>query len=183
MRTNLTQDGNIEHEAVNNVQLFIPLADTALLIAHSYIGQKEIPAGSNAGEFVEGCLKLVGLGKGYAWCMAFVYRCYHEAAQKLGIENPVPKTAGVLKCLQLTKKDKVIYKKNATISNIKAGSQFIMDYGKGLGHTGIVVSFNTDGTFTTIEGNTDANGSRTGGMVCLRTRSVKEAKMKAFIVW
>jgi len=182
MRTNYTPDG-IEHEGINRVEAMPTLSDTALLIARSYIGQKEIPAGSNAGEFVEGCLKLVGLGKGYPWCQAFMYRVYNEAADKLGIENPMPKTAGVLKCLQLTKKDKIVYKKNATVANIKAGSQFIMDYGKGLGHTGMVVSFNPDGTFTTIEGNTDSNGSRTGGMVCLRTRSVKESKMRAFIVW
>ena len=53
----------------------------ALAIAHTYIGQKEIPAGSNAGEFVEGCLKLVGLGKGFAWCQAFVYIGYSTKQQ------------------------------------------------------------------------------------------------------
>lgn len=148
----------------------------ALTIAHSYVGQKEVPAGSNAGVFVEGCLKLVGLSKGYSWCQAFVYRCFHEAAIMRNRTNPVPKTAGVLKCWQSVPASlKVSKKKTPT-----AGCQFIMDYGKGLGHTGIVVSVEGN-TFTTIEGNTDANGSRTGGMVCLRSRRFDDPKLVGFI--
>lgn len=181
METILTPDGNIEHSVENMAPL--SLTAVALLIAVSYVGQKETPAGSNAGEFVERCLKLVGLGKGYAWCMAFVYRCFYEAAVQLGVDNPVPRTAGVLNCMRMSPKDKVINKKDATAENVRPGAQFIMDYGRGRGHTGIVVSFNSDGTFTTIEGNTDANGSRTGGMVCKRTRSLSDAKLRAFIAW
>jgi hypothetical protein len=65
---------------------------------------------------------------------------------------------------------------------VLAGYQFIMDYGKGLGHTGIVVSVEGD-SFTTIEGNTDAGGSRTGGSVCLRSRRFDDPKLKGFIAY
>lgn len=153
-----------------------PLGLVASTVAHSYVGQKEEPAGSNAGPFVEACLKLVGLGKGFAWCQAFVYRCFHEAANMRGMTNPVPKTAGVLKCWQMVKADQRI----ARSSEPKPGDQFIMDFGKGLGHTGIVVSVDED-EITTIEGNTDAGGSRTGGMVCLRSRRRDDPKMKGYI--
>lgn len=159
----------------------LPLRMMALNIAMSYEGQKEVPAGSNAGAFVEACLRLVGLPKGNAWCMAFVYRCMHEAAIRLGIANPCQKTAGVLRCLNETPKDRVILKKDANTSNILPGYQFILDYGKGLGHTGLVVAVHADGSFTTIEGNTDANGSRTGGMVCKRVRRFDDKLLRAFI--
>ena len=169
-----TIDNYMERIDIQSAPVSIGFA--ALTIAHGYVGQKEVPAGSNAGEFVEGCLKLVGLGKGYSWCQAFVYRCFHEAALQIGRANPVPKTAGVLKCWQSAPAPLKINKKKTPI----AGSQFIMDYGKGLGHTGIVVSVEGD-TFTTIEGNTDANGSRTGGMVCLRSRRFDDPKLVGFI--
>lgn len=152
---------------------------TPLQIAISYIGQKEDPMGSNAGVFVEGCLKLVGLGKGYPWCMAFVYRCFHEA----GIV--IPKTAGVLDFWRKSAIADKIVKKQTHHTNIKPGMIFIMDYGKGQGHTGIVESvFVNDkgGIFlNTIEGNTDANGSRTGGMVCRRLRAWNDAKLIGFV--
>ena len=153
-----------------------PLGLVAISVAHDYVGQKEVPAGSNAGPFVEGCLKLVGLGKGFAWCQAFVYRVFHEAAELRGVQNPVPKTAGVLKCWQMARAEQ----KLSRSAEPKPGDQFIMDYGKGLGHTGIVVSVEGD-SFTTIEGNTDAGGSRTGGMVCLRSRRRDDPKMKGYI--
>lgn len=158
------------------------LKELALDIARGYIGQKETPAGSNAGEFVEGCLKLVGLGKGFAWCMAFVFRVYHEAATQLKVANPVPKTAGVMDCWRKAPAACKVLKKSATKYNVPAGSQLIMDFGKGTGHTALVISIEGD-TIHTIEGNTDANGSRTGGMVCQRTRSMKDTKVVGFIVY
>lgn len=174
-----------EHEVrsdVERVQMELPLREHALSIAIAYIGQKEDPPGSNAGKFVEDCLKLVGLGKGYAWCMAFVYRCYHEAAQQLGQANPCPKTAGVMDCWRKAPAANKVLTKAASAHNVPPGSQFIMSYGKGLGHTGIVAKIQGN-TIHTIEGNTDANGSRTGGMVCARTRSMSDKKLLGFIVY
>jgi len=159
-----------------SVTLPLSLAETALQIATTYIGKKEIPAGSNAGPFVEACLKTVGLGKNNAWCMAFVYRCFNEAAEILHVANPLHKTGGVLNGWRNAPQH-MRKPKNATIL---PGYIFIMDYGKGLGHTGIVVSVD-GGVMVTIEGNTDANGSRTGGMVCRRTRRLDDPKLVGFI--
>ncbi|WP_318546299.1 hypothetical protein [Flavobacterium columnare] len=72
------------------------LAQLSLEVATRQIGVQEIPKGSNAGPEVEIYLKSVGLGKGYSWCMAFVYYCVLESSKKTGNPNPLKKTAGVL---------------------------------------------------------------------------------------
>lgn len=57
----------------------------------------------------------------------------------------------------------------------KAGDVFILDLGKGLGHTGIVEKVSGD-IIHTIEGNTNENGSREGYKVCRRKRETKTIK-------
>jgi len=166
-------------EQINKPSFATHDAAEALQIAISYLGQKEEPAGSNGGPFVDKCLKLVGLGTGYYWCMAFVYRCFHEA----GIV--IPRTAGVMDCWRKASESSKILKKSTHHSAIKPGMIFIMDYGKGKGHTGIVESISVDDkgavTLNTVEGNTDANGSRTGGMVCRQKRRWSDAKLIGFV--
>jgi hypothetical protein len=173
MENNITTPNSAPLDKSANYRL------TALQIARTYVGQKEV--GKNGGKFVDDCLKLVGLGTGFAWCQAFVYRCYHEAAISLKIANTCFRTAGVLNCWNNTAPNRRILKKDATPLNILAGYQFIMDYGKGLGHTGIVVSVNADGSYTTIEGNTNEAGSREGDRVAVKVRNLSDAKLKGFI--
>lgn len=146
------------------------LAKKTILSAVSQIGVQEIPKGSNAGVDVEKYLKSVGLGKGYSWCMAFVYWCTQEASNKLKQPNPLIKTGGVLAQYNNAKNTKV------TIP--KSGDVFIMDFGKGTGHTGIVEYVLND-TIHTIEGNTNDEGSREGYEVCRRVRKI--ASCKGFI--
>lgn len=146
------------------------LADTTIKTAITQLGVEERPKGSNAGPEVEIYLKSVGLGKGYAWCMAFVYWVVNQSALKTAIKNPLKKTAGVLAqyqaCLSLVTKTP------------KPGDVFIMDFGKGLGHTGFVEK--VVGTKVhTIEGNTNDQGSREGYAVCRRKREI--STIKAFI--
>ena len=57
-------------------------------------------------------------------------------------------------------------------SLVKPGFIFIIDHGHGNGHTGIVESVN-GGLITTIEGNTNNNGSANGyGVLRLNTRKI-----------
>jgi surface antigen len=42
---------------------------------------------------------------------------------------------------------------------------FVLDHGHGLGHVGIVEAVVGDGTIVTVEGNTNAEGSREGDRV------------------
>src|SRR5574341_787076 len=113
------------------------LQQKALAIAITQLGVEEAAGHKNTGKEVEKYLKSVGLGAGLPWCMAFVYWCYKQAATELGIANFLIKTGGVMHQWneqQANRKiliDKVL--KNPGI--IQPGAVFIMDYGKGTGHT------------------------------------------------
>lgn len=146
------------------------LAKTALKIAQSQNGVKEVPRGSNAGPEVEIYLKSVGLGKGYAWCMALVFWSVSQAAKKLQQGNPLVKTAGVLRQWN------EIAAKYKVKSGPQPGDIFIMDFGKGAGHTGFVVDVLPDGMIKTFEGNTNDDGSREGYKACHRKRSISSIK-------
>ena len=144
-----------------------PLQRATLNKAISQIGVAEIPRGSNAGPAVEKYLKSVGLGKGYSWCMAFIYWATKEASIEVGVVNPLSKTGGVL--------DMYNKEKDLRVTSPQPGDIFIMDYGKGMGHTGIVEKV-TGTTLHTIEGNTNDEGSREGYEVCRRKRPRKFIK-------
>lgn len=146
------------------------LAQTSLNIAITQIGVQEIPKGSNAGPDVEKYLKSVGLGKGYSWCMAFVFWSVFEACKKTASINPLKKTGGVLD--QLHSSPKLVVKTPAP------GDIFIMDFGGGKGHTGFVEHIVGD-IIHTIEGNTNDEGSREGYEVCRRQR--KSNTIKAYL--
>lgn len=143
------------------------LSKETIFSAITQLGVEEVPKGSNAGVDVEKYLKSVGLGKGYSWCMAFVYWNVLQACGKLAISNPLLKTGGVLAQYN--------YPKSKRFTAPKPGDIFIMDYGKGTGHTGIVEYVLND-TIHTIEGNTNDEGSREGYEVCRRVRKISSCK-------
>lgn len=137
------------------------LAKKVLEIALTQLGVEEKPRNTNSGPEVNEYLKSVGLGAGFSWCMAFVYWCVVQACKELNATNPLIKTGGVLKmwneCKQLRQ------------SEPTEGAIFIMDLGRGLGHTGFVESYDTIFIYT-IEGNTNSLGSREGYQVAKRKR-------------
>lgn len=147
------------------------ISNKALEIAISQIGQKEKPLGSNWGQPVKIYLASVGIGFPASWCMAFVFWCFKKASEDLQVKNTAIKTGGVLKAWKDASKE---IKK--TIPEI--GSVFIMDFGKGLGHTGIVERFDETYIYT-IEGNTNDTGSREGIKVCRKKR--KRSAIKGYL--
>jgi hypothetical protein len=147
------------------------LSQKALEIAITQIGKQENPLGSNWGEPVQSYLRSVGIGFPASWCMAFVYWCFKNASIALEVRNTAVKTGGVLKAWNDSPK---IIKSNVP----SIGSVFIMDFGKGLGHTGIVEKFDSENIYT-IEGNTNDSGSREGIEVCRRTR--KRSAIKGYL--
>lgn len=138
------------------------LREKALEIAISQVGQEEKPHGSNWGLPVKNYLGSVGINFPASWCMAFIYWCFLEASKKLNVPNTAIKTGGVL--VAWNKAPESIKHTSPAV-----GSVFIMDFGKGLGHTGIVKSFD-DKFIYTIEGNTNDTGSREGIEVCYKKR-------------
>ena len=140
------------------------LSDEAILVEISQVGQTEKPLGSNWGHPVQDYLASVGIDFAASWCMAFQYWSFEQAATKLGIPNPLIKTGGVLHAWQNA--DSV----NKIEDDPQAGDIFIMDLGKGTGHTGLVESVENGHILSTIEGNTNLTGAREGTTVEKKTR-------------
>ncbi|MGH8175579.1 MAG: CHAP domain-containing protein [Steroidobacter sp.] len=137
----------------------------ALAVAASQIGVREQPEGSNSGPQVDRYLASVGVtprvgpAANRAWCAAFVYWCYQTASRSLGAVNPVVKTGGVLRHWDLARANASAkrHRKQQAIQDpglVKPGFVFVYDFGRGLGHTGIVERLD-NGRLITIEGNID----------------------------
>lgn len=156
----------------------------ALDIATAQIGVRESPLGSNSGPEVDRFLASVGLKPGAPWCMAFIYFCFVEAAKVFNIPNPLVRTGGCLDhwhradgrpgARRITREEAL---DDPTL--VKPGHIFIMDFGRGRGHTGIVEA-NKGGKLTTVEGNSNDGGSREGiGVFRLDRRRISQ--MKGFL--
>jgi hypothetical protein len=149
------------------------LQDEIIKQAGSQIGVREA-TGHNDGEAVEKYLKSVGLGKGYSWCMAFVYWCAKQAANKLNLINPLKQSGGVL--------DEWQSGRGTHIKVPEPGAIFIMDFGGGEGHTGIITGvFPEKDLLHTIEGNTNNDGSREGIGVFRKDRHISDPKIIGYI--
>ncbi len=130
-----------------------------LQIAILEIGKEEVPRNSNWGEHVQKYLHSVGIDFPASWCMAFIYWCCELAGN-----NKLIKTGGVMRQWREISE-------NFKFKSPMAGDIFIMDFGKGLGHTGFVESVEGE-SIHTIEGNSNDEGSREGYEVCRRTRKI-----------
>lgn len=144
---------------------------------------REVPRNSNRGPRVEAYLRSTGTPPGHAWCCAFIHWCFEEAADAAGRDNPMVKTAGCLDhwrrapargARRIPKQEAV-----ANPDLVRPGMIFIVDHGRGLGHTGLVEKV-AGGMMTTIEGNTDASKTREGGGVYRLSRKLVEIN-KGFI--
>jgi hypothetical protein len=146
-------------------------------------GVLEVPKNSNRGPEVSEYLKRAGVPPGLSWCCAFVYWCFDEVALAGGRSNPMVKTAGCLDhWRRATDKGAKLITKKEALENpglVQPGMIFIIDHGRGLGHTGLVEKVE-GGLLSTIEGNTDASRTREGGGVYRLTRKILEIN-KGFI--
>ena len=144
-------------------------------IASGEVGVMEEPPGSNRGPKVDQYLRAAGLDPAqgsFAWCAAFVYWCFDQAAQGLGRPNPVIRTAGVLDHWRRAGQKGVPRLAAAEAigdpGRIRPGMIFVLDTGGGSGHTGFVERVE-GGRLITLEGNTNDGGSREGVGVFRRT--------------
>jgi len=156
-----------------NTILIPPMLATVMTIARGEVGVKEVPPGSNRGPRVEEYLKSVHLGAGYAWCAAFVYWCFEQAAVSLNRVNPLPRTASCLDHWNKTNGIKISSQKAIEDpSLIEPGDIFIIKYRGIRGHTGIVVGISDD-CINTIEGNTNIFHSSEGDGVLEQQRKIE----------
>lgn len=170
-----------------------PLLAHAVAVASNQVGQMETPLGSNRGPMVDDYLRstginpLTGTPDSSPWCMCFVYWSFLQSAKQLGRSSPLPKTAGCVNHWQLAENLLNVSRISAATalkdrSLLKTGMIFILDFGGGLGHTGIVEAILPGGGLQTIEGNTNTDGSRSGvGVFRLTRRKLTDDTLKGFI--
>lgn len=157
------------------------LLTAVLAEAAAQVGVMEVPPGSNDGPMVKIFQHSVGIGAGDAWCMAFVYWCFQQAAAKVGVANPVFKTGSVLTEWVNAKGTKITAAKaKVQTSLVVPGQIFIISTGGVHGHTGFIESIE-DGLLTTIEGNTNTNGSSNGIGVFRRSKRTINSINTGFI--
>lgn len=165
----------------------------ALGVAGTQVGQMEQPPGSNRGPMVDEYLRAAGIDPlhsevgGRAWCMAFLYWVFKTAATSMSVANPLPRTAG---CLDHWSRARTIPGARRILASeasadprlIKPGLIFILDFGGGLGHAGIVERVAPGGRLSTVEGNSNTDGSRNGvGVFRLDRRSLSDQVLKGFV--
>jgi hypothetical protein len=172
---------------------------TVVDVALKEVGVREVPLNSNRGPRVEVYQKYVGAWLiGGPWCAAFASWCF---AQAFPAANPAGKQSAAIMGFWARNKDRADFVR-FTPADVKAGKfkiepgdLFVMcsdaakvpqvqaDKIKGhTGHVGICDGKMSSATkFGTVEGNTNAGGSREGGGVYHRSRSLDEAKLVGFV--
>ncbi len=123
--------------------------------------------GANRGPWVR--LYMGGLdGDAQLWCAGFVCFCLDQACNTLGVDPPIDFSVSCDALAQSAKREDR-FTRDAT--QAQPGSLFLLR-GTVPGdwiHVGIVTGIDVE-TFSSIEGNTNEQGSRNGFEVCARTR-------------
>lgn len=128
-----------------------------LVAARASIGTHE--TSPNSGPDIDRWLANVGHRPGDPWCAAWVHEMHKMAAAICLVENPYPKTAGALRTWDMADPS---WRETLPAP----GDVFVVEHDNGRGHVGIVELVTPDSqTIVSIEGNTNAAGSREGDQV------------------
>lgn len=152
------------------------LEQVILETAKSFVGQKEISGNMGFKQpFFLKLMESIGWKKKWAWCSMFCKLVYTEAYKKLGLD-PKTITKYISPSVQQTRANfiKAGYPLITNYKLVKPGAyiSWVSASDRTKGHTGILVEFIENGTkMITIEGNTNAEGSREGDSVARKTRA------------
>jgi CHAP domain len=148
--------------------------DTLVHDAQSYIGQQEIqPNQGFQDPAFSAKMFAVGFYKGASWCAFFVmmvlFETYADEPDVLAYLKKYCSPATATMWQNFRASPQII-----TGQTPKQGGIAIWEEGNGTnGHTGIVVDVNADGIhFTTVEGNSNTDGSRDGYEVAQNTHII-----------
>ena len=153
-------------------------------LAREQIGVSEVD-GSNCGPVVDEYKRATWLdaSRGWPWCAAFICWLVREAIE--GREAQVnferPRTAGAWDFENWAKKQAAngVELRKPTNHDIKAGDIVIFTFS----HIGLAVKdMDLSGYVTTIEGNTNGEGSREGGSVLEKRRHVSKIRSRIRIL-
>lgn len=136
--------------------------------AKSYIGTKESPAYSNNVVFNTDYYGHPVSGSGYPWCCAFVWDIFRMCgASELFYDGK--KTAYCPSVLSWGRQNGLV------VSEGRKGDVVLFDWDNtspdDADHIGFILCKNSDGSYTTIEGNTSISDDSNGGEVMERRRS------------
>ena len=153
------------------------LAEKLVALAQPEIGVEEID-GTNCGVRVDGYKSATNLPphESWPWCAAFVCWLVREAIRTDGPYTFArPTTAGAWDFENWSKKqDDSTHTLRNPGNDIKAGDIVIFKFS----HVGLCIRGAEAGRIRTIEGNTDASGSREGGGVFEKSRSLDSIKTR-----
>ena len=158
----------------------VTLQQRALRIALTQVGVREVPINSNRGPEVEKYLQCVGMQPGNAWCAAFTSWCIWQAGGKAPVTHP--HTAWTPAIWEWGKKHGMAFSAEDVQEKLVdagdwSGALFLIHGNVGnepmprVKHVGFVEKLE-DGYVHTVEGNTDASGSREGGGVYQNRRAL-----------
>ena len=139
--------------------------------AKSFIGTSESPSGSNNVIFNTHFYGREVSGSSYAWCCVFVWDIFRLC----GVSSLFYDGNKTAYCpnLQVWAKEKGLAVQK---TDGQKGDIILFDWNGNLlaDHVGIIEKKNSDGTYTTIEGNTSLTSNDNGGSVMRRTRNLSE---------
>lgn len=157
------------------------LSEVIVTVALSYEGKREIK--NNAGfvdKKMEAAMLERGWQRGQAWCAYFAELVWSIAYEDFAaVRKTIDANFSGLAIQtfrnfkaheeKLKRENRTPFFRTSTAPAL--GAVAIWLHGKGpSGHAGIVVQVNRDGTFVTVEGNTNDDGSREGYEVARKTR-------------
>jgi len=160
------------------MSLFI---DNLISTAENELGVKEVGT-SNRGPRVDDYQRATWLEEEDwgAWCAAFICFCLRQALAKSKLkETPgfkLPRTAGAFDFERWSlAQDSSTQTRKPAGSDIQRGDLVIWSFS----HISIALGPpDSQGNIRTIDGNSNARGSRTGGMVCLVTRNISKIRSR-----
>ena len=144
------------------------LTQTALELARSFVGVQEV-GGNNRGTQVEAWLRRVNQPPGKSWCAALQWCIADDSFRRHSFPNPIRPCASVVKLIASLP---AVCKLTGPAPGCWAAHEELDADGKGTGrgHIGMIDALGpaNEGTYT-VEGNTNSEGSRTGGGVWRHT--------------
>lgn len=171
------------HRRKPNRQAMSKFTESIVRIATAEIGVRESPKNSNCGPRVNEYKAATWLDskQSWPWCAAFVDWVVQKAMAECGVkETPTfqrPRTAGAWDLIRwsLSQDNTTSTKHRPQASDIAPGDIVVFTFS----HVGIAASSaDSSGSFATVEGNTDENGSREGGGVYRKTRGIQSVKAR-----
>src|SRR5688500_12844334 len=135
-------------------------------IAKKYVGQKEKPGNDFDLDTPLGkILKEAGHKDGEAWCCYAVEAWFCEAFPERNAELRKLFSASTIQTFNNFKQAGYDVHDLPKVGDLVIWQRYQDGKPTWQGHAGIVTKVSAEGTFGTVEGNTDSKGSRTGGSV------------------